>query len=185
MIPRRIFTAWVGQKPKPVYEFSDSWKLLSDFEIIELGNDDIVYDTFVEQMILDNQWGAVADYMRMYYVYHIGGIMMDLDFEILKPIDDMILRCPFISEECQKHYDEGRSLKLNPAISGAERHDPFFREMLEYFDMCTSHVTSPDIATRVYQEMSGIRIFANEVFMPEIPDEYSYMVHHFKGEWAK
>jgi hypothetical protein len=184
MIPKRIYTAWVGPKPYPDYPFLHTWDILraNGYEIIELDNRDIVHSPFVDAMIGVCQWGAVADYMRMFYVYRTGGIMMDIDVEVLKPFDEYLVEA-FCSSEIPRMYGD-RTWKANPAISGAERMHPFYKFILDHFDASAELILSPDAATLAIESGIPMRVIDSQVFCPEVPDDKSCCIHHFKGEWT-
>ena len=47
---------------------------------------------FVQEAYANRKFAFVSDYVRLYALYHEGGIYMDTDIEVLKPFDETILK---------------------------------------------------------------------------------------------
>ncbi|MDC9583309.1 glycosyltransferase, partial [Xenorhabdus sp. PR6a] len=79
MIPKKIHYVWVGNQPKSelILKCIDSWKKhLPDYEIIEWNNEKFekIKNTYSEQAFQNRKWAFVSDYIRLYALYHEGGI---------------------------------------------------------------------------------------------------------------
>lgn len=95
-IPRIIHYCWFGrnEKPKKIIKCMKSWyKMLSGYQFIEWNEDnfDIGSNTFVKQAYDARKYAFVSDYVRLYALYHHGGIYMDTDVEVLQPLDRFLL----------------------------------------------------------------------------------------------
>lgn len=96
LIPKKIHYCWFGRNPKPelAEKCIESWKkFCSDYEIIEWNEDN--YDIqsaplFVRQAYEAKKWAFVTDYVRLEVVYNNGGVYLDTDVEVIKPLDDLI-----------------------------------------------------------------------------------------------
>lgn len=96
MIPKTIHYCWFGHNPKPelAQKCFASWqKYCPDYEIIEWNEDN--YDIqsaplFVRQAYEAKKWAFVTDYVRLKVVYEHGGIYLDTDVEVIKPLDDLL-----------------------------------------------------------------------------------------------
>lgn len=85
---------WFGGAPFPeiVKKCMESWKqFCPDYEIIEWNesNFDIHCCKYVEQAYEAKKWAFVSDYCRFFVLYNYGGIYLDTDVELIKPIDDL------------------------------------------------------------------------------------------------
>lgn len=75
-----------------------SWKeKLHDYEIIEWNEDnfDITSNEYVKQAYESRKFAFVTDYVRLYALYHHGGVYMDTDVEVLKPLDKFLEHAAF------------------------------------------------------------------------------------------
>lgn len=96
MIPKIIHYCWFGRNPKTrlAKKCIRSWKkYCPDYEIIEWNEDN--YDlraapVYVQQAYEAKKWAFVTDYIRLQVVYEYGGIYMDVDVELEKPLDSVL-----------------------------------------------------------------------------------------------
>jgi lipopolysaccharide biosynthesis glycosyltransferase len=96
-IPKIIHYCWLSNDPIPeLYQrCMDSWKQkLHDYEFILWDTErfDINMTDWTKQALKAKHYASAADYIRLYAVYHFGGIYLDMDVEVVKPFDD-ILNC--------------------------------------------------------------------------------------------
>ena len=78
-IPKIIHYCWVGGNPKPqsVLYCIESWKrCCPDYEIREWTEKDfdVTQNEYTRQAYEKRVWGFVPDYIRVWIVYHYGGI---------------------------------------------------------------------------------------------------------------
>ena len=105
MIPKIIHYCWFGHNPKPklAQKCIKSWKkYCPDYEIIEWNEDN--YDLssaplYVRQAYEAKKWAFVTDYIRLQVVYENGGIYMDTDVELKKPLDPLLDRAAYFGFE--------------------------------------------------------------------------------------
>lgn len=95
MIPKKIHYCWFGRgkMPELAIKCINSWKKhLSDYELILWNEDnfDITCNPFVKEAYEAKKYAFVTDYVRLYALYHHGGIYMDTDVEVLKPLDEFL-----------------------------------------------------------------------------------------------
>ena len=79
-----------------------SWrKYLPDYEIQEWNEDNFdVYTTrYTREAYALKKYAFVSDYARFWVLYKYGGLYFDTDVELIKPIDDIIARGPFMGQE--------------------------------------------------------------------------------------
>lgn len=94
-ISKIIHYCWFGGKEKPdiVKKCLYSWhEHLSGYEIIEWNeeNFDVHCHTYVKEAYESRKFAFVSDYVRVYALYHFGGIYLDTDVEVFKPFDDLL-----------------------------------------------------------------------------------------------
>ena len=95
MIPKKIHYIWFGkgEKNERVQKCLESWhKYLPDYEIIEWNEDnfDINFNDFTKQAYDNKKWAYVSDVARFWILYNEGGIYMDTDVEVYKPLDEFL-----------------------------------------------------------------------------------------------
>ena len=96
MIPKIIHYCWLSNDPIPsnIQHYMDSWKkYLPDYEFIHWNFDkfDKSSSRWVSEAFDNKKYAFAADYIRLYALYHYGGIYLDMDVEVLKSFN------PFLS----------------------------------------------------------------------------------------
>lgn len=134
MIPKKIHYVWFGDKDFGEIEKKcmASWKrVLPDYEIVAWTNDCIKQfdNPYFQQAISKKQYAFASDYVRLWALYHEGGIYMDTDEEVIKPLDKFLHHDFFMG--CQKC---GTARGLNPALVGAVPHSPIIKDLLAVYD---------------------------------------------------
>ena len=86
------------------------------------------------------KYAFVADYMRFYVLYHHGGIYMDTDMLLIKPIDALLNDTAFVGREDVYNISMG--------IVGAEKGSTFCSMCLELYDSTKFNMAQPPIITR-------------------------------------
>lgn len=90
--------------------FLESWKrFLPDYEIKEWNEDnfDVNIILYTKEAYEAKKYAFVSDYARFWILYHYGGLYFDTDVEVIKPMDNIIAKGPFMG--CENEYD---SLKI-------------------------------------------------------------------------
>lgn len=138
-IPKKIHYCWFGRNPLPesAQKCIASWrKYLPDYEIIEWNEDnfDVNSIPYTQQAYEAKKYAFVSDYARFKILYEHGGLYFDTDVEVIKPMDDIIAKGPFmgfeINPNCKSHYigDVAPGLGLG-AVPGLD----IYREILDYY----------------------------------------------------
>ena len=130
-IPRLIHCFWIGEKkiPKEYYDNIETWKYYCpDYEIQFWGDKDINIDEckYAVQAYNVGKFGFVPDYFRLKTVYEYGGIYMDLDVKLLKPLD------PLLSFEAYAGFEDDNYVAFGVGF-GARKKFPLLKEMYEYY----------------------------------------------------
>lgn len=106
-IPKIIHYCWFGgnKKSKLINKCIDSWKkYCPDYEIIEWNesNFDINKNLYIKEAYDKKMWAFVTDYVRLDVIYNYGGIYLDTDVELIKPLDDLLNYDVFLASENDK-----------------------------------------------------------------------------------
>ena len=206
MIPKKIHYCWFGGNPLPemAVHCIESWKkYCPDYEIIEWNeqNFDLEYCDYVKEAYAAKKWAFVSDVARLYALVTQGGIYMDTDVEVLRPLDDIL---EYEAVSGFEGYD-----RIPTGLMACEAGQPLFKELLAEYD--TAHFVredgSLDITTNVTritntclkyglvlnntkQTVGGFTLFPKDYFCPkdcetkqlELTDN-TYTIHHFDGSW--
>lgn len=105
MIPKIIHYCWFGGNPLPTMakRCIKSWKkYCKGYEIREWNesNFDIASaPLYVRQAYEAKKWAFVTDYVRLKVVFDHGGIYLDTDVEIIKPLDELLTNSAYFGFE--------------------------------------------------------------------------------------
>lgn len=207
MIPKKIHYCWFGRgkMPELALKCIESWKkYLPEYEIKEWNEDnfDLNLYPYVREAYDNRKFAFVTDVVRLYALYHEGGIYMDTDVEVLKPLD-AFLNCPaFSGFEDDVHVPTG--------IMASEKGGKWAEENLAYYDGrhfvneqgeldLTTNVTTITNYMLPYglkqnntlQQFSGlITFYPKDYFCPKSYEDgkvyltdNTYTIHHFAGSW--
>lgn len=116
MIPKIIHYCWFGKKPLPklAKKCIASWrKFLPDYEIVEWNEENFNVNIipYTCEAYQTRKYAFVSDYARFWILYKYGGVYFDTDVELIKPMDDIIARGPFMG--CEHDIPV---IKVNPGL---------------------------------------------------------------------
>ena len=104
MIPKIIHYSWFSNDPMPetYLQIMEGWKkVLPDYELrlwdvkaLEEAN-----LTFANEALKARKWAFAADAIRVYAVYHDGGIWLDGDAVVYKSFNPFLNHRMFIGKE--------------------------------------------------------------------------------------
>lgn len=201
-MPKRIIYCWFGGKPKPenVLNCIKTWKEnMPDWEYIEINesNFNIHYNKYVESAYENKAWAFVSDVARLWALYELGGIYMDTDVIVYKPLDKF-LKHEFFTGFEQPHYPV-------TATMGAQMGNSLIKEMLDVYNdktfelknNWTEYETNTMIMSDIigkyidrdkneYQENNGIVVYPRETFCyNDIVNDNVYTKHCMFGNWVE
>lgn len=134
---KNIHYCWFGRNPKSklILKCIDSWKKhCPDYEIKEWNEDnfDINCCEYVREAYEAKKWAFVSDYCRFWVLYHYGGIYLDTDVELIKPLNQFA--GSFVGFEDEKRLNSG-------LIRGATKGDKVCKLMLDSYDSSRFRMT--------------------------------------------
>lgn len=206
MIPKIIHYCWFGGNPLPPLAMKciESWKkYLPDYEIKEWNesNFDLNYNDYVREAYEAKKWAFITDVVRLYAMVKEGGIYMDTDVEVLKPLDSLLSYdavCGFETET-----------RIQTGLMACQKGQPFFKELLHEYDGIhfklqdgsldmTTNVTRITNACLRYgfvpnnqkQIVNGLTLLPQDYLCPKLKEGRGLMltvntlvIHHFTGSW--
>ena len=208
MIPKKIHYCWFGGNPLPesAKKYIETWKkYCPDYEIIEWNetNFDLNQNQYCKEAYEAKKWAFVSDYARLKVLYDNGGIYMDTDVEVAKPLDDLLQYNWFAGFEAEDRIQTG--------VIGAERKNDFIKLLLEdytkrkFINSQNEYdlTTNVQVLTRKIKQNYRIQlnntyqIFGNNYLLLPFDylcckdylsgkiykTEHSYTIHHFEGSW--
>ena len=204
-IPRIIHYAWFGNKPIPEehQKYIAGWKkLCRDYEFVcwNESNYDVSKNQYMYQAYKEKKWGFVPDYLRKDVIYSYGGVYLDTDVEMIRPLDDLLYQEGFCGFEGTR-VSFGLGFGAVPGL-------PIMREMRDAYDNMTfafkprqEMLIGPDYETMQlerhslqltgeYQSVAGLTVYPTEVLSGTVPftgesivTPITYTVHHYAGSW--
>lgn len=130
MIPKIIHLCWLSEDEYPpmIKKCIESWKRhLPDYEIWlwDTKRFDINSVLWTEQAYECKKYAFAADYIRLYALYHYGGIYLDSDIFVYKSFDDLLNLPYFIGEDFVHLFE--------PAVIGCEAGLPWIETVLNRY----------------------------------------------------
>ncbi len=206
-IPKIIHYCWFGRKPKP--ELAEkcirSWKkFCPDYKILEWNEDNFDVSSapkYVQQAYEQRRWAFVSDFVRLKALTEMGGVYMDTDVEVIKPLD------PYLHHQAFAGFEHPE--RVQTGLLACEKDFPLFQEFMAYYDTASflQEDGTPDVTTNVevltrlcrergmvcndaYQEVAGLSIYPREIFCPVYYDtkklkktRKTVTIHWFSGSW--
>ncbi len=208
MIPKRIHYCWFGrgQMPEMAVKCIASWhRFMPDYEY-RLWNED-TFDVnsipYVKEAYEAGKYAFVTDYVRLFALYTEGGVYMDTDVEIIKPLDNLLSLTAFTGYE---------GSKKQPPVTGimaSEAGGVWVKEQLDSYngihfvkengmlDLTTNTIrisaimkSNGFIQDGKYHIYKDLHVFPVDYFCPrQTTGEFfltknTYCDHHFMGTWS-
>ena len=211
MIPKIIHLCWLSgdEYPPMIKKCIESWKrYLPDYEIMlwDTKRFDVNSVLWTKQAFECKKYAFAADYIRLYALYHYGGIYLDSDVLVYKSFDDL-LDLPYFIGEDFVHLFEPAALGCEPGnlwiLRVLKRYEnrPFVKEDGTYDMYALPNVFRQQLAadycfnriknkTEFKDTDSLINVFRYDFFNSRDyigPVKYpnSYCSHCFLGSWLK
>lgn len=206
MIPKTIHYCWFGREAMPALAFKciDSWKKYLPVYELRLWNEDnfdIHSIPYVHEAYEARKFAFVTDYVRLYALYHFGGIYMDTDVEVLKTLDELLYLPGFSGFESGTEVPTG--------IMASEKNNAWAKEQLDYYEgkhflkddgdldlTSNAQIISGIMASNGFTLKNSYQVYKN--CMHIFPKEYfcpksrtgiltitpnTFCIHHFAASW--
>lgn len=103
---------------------------MPDYEIIEWNesNSPLNANAFVREAFATKQYAFVADYVRLYALYTIGGVYFDTDVMAIRSLD------PFLNKKGFACFEGTYQYIVGTAVIGTEKGNDLISEFLSYYE---------------------------------------------------
>ena len=207
-IPKVIHYCWFGngKLPKLTKKCIKSWKkYCPDYEIICHTEEtfDVSQNRYMKEAYEQKKWAFVSDYARLKIIYDYGGIYLDTDVELIKPLDDLLEKKGFMG------FDE-KGIVATGLGFGAEKGNEIIKEFIKdyedipfvledgSFDLTPCPDRNTDALKRLGMDIENHdQTFMGVDFLPKeylCPMEYdtgnklvtknTYSIHHYCATWT-
>lgn len=187
--PKKIHFCWLSKDPYPpkIARCMASWrKVMPDHEIVLWDTERFPMaqaNTYVREAYEQGRYAFAADYIRLYALYTEGGIYLDSDVLLLKPLDELLTHNfvtaleyhPTQAERDGAFYridSEGRrtakgyisGIQLQAAVMAARPGCDFVKEAMDWYE--DQHFVRPDgtlatdvLSPQIYAQIAEKRGF--------------------------
>lgn len=209
-IPKVIHYIWLGTRPldKVSIKCIQSWKkYLSDYEIKKWGDEEcrevIASNRYAQQAYDAKKYAFVSDYLRVFILYQFGGVYMDTDVQVFKPIDRFLNDGAFTCYEDKDH--------IPTALMASCKGNKWMKALLDYYtdrdfideygnmDITTNVISITNISLSMGFVPGGkeqvfsddVHIYTKDYFCPldtsasrnDVFTDNTYAAHLYNGSW--
>ncbi|RAK60732.1 hypothetical protein DJ021_13400 [Phenylobacterium hankyongense] len=200
-IPKTIHYCWYGDAQ--ISELSrrcmQTWRDCMPDYAVEAWNEDRLdmKNPYVRDAYRSRQFAFVADYVRLLTLYEHGGVYLDTDMEVLRPLDELLDTGLFFGLQAPGSVGAG--------VIGAVKGHPFLKLALDRLDAEAragkpQYRPLPELLTELANANAAIApvLFPEEYFYPYNPysplplkqkplqsniTERTICIHHWEGTW--
>lgn len=203
-IPKIIHYVWVGgqEKNEMAIHCINSWKKTNpDYTIMEWNEDTFkIEDNMqVKKAINEKNWAYASDIIRVFALKEYGGIYLDTDVELVKPLDDLLDNKLFLSYESKYWFGS--------AVIGAQANNPAIELIWQRY-LSNNDISFNTNALTVHAYTAALKNLYNfkpngntlrtdnyialssDYFYPidymTLKENYTnntYGIHYYKGSW--
>ena len=144
MIPKVIHYCWFGKSelPEDAQKCIASWKkFCPDYEIIEWNetNYDVRKNKYMSDAYDEKKWAFVSYYARIDIIYNYGGIYLDTDVELLRPLDELLKDKMFCGWESRDPILDEKRITYENSVNlglgfGAEKNNIALKDILDLYE---------------------------------------------------
>jgi len=207
-IPKVIHYCWFGKGKMPALaeKCIESWKkYCPEYKIVcwNEENFDVNQNKYAREAYEAEKWAFVSDYARLKVLYDEGGIYLDTDVEIIKPLDKLIEKNGYMG------FDDNGNISTGLGFA-CEKGNELVGELLADYDDISfvlpdgtyDLMPCPDRNTKVMENLGMDISNQNQIFMglQMLPEDYfcplkyytgkkiitknTYSIHHFSASWT-
>lgn len=195
MIPKRIINAWFGRGNKSALfeKCLASQASVSGWEVTEINEDTMDVDDlaspFFQGVLGRREFVKATEFGRLWGLWRYGGVYMDADVELLKPLDPLLGHKFFIGREDHEW--------INGAVIGAPAGSPVVKALLDRFPLWSEGLEKaneygPKYLTKHLTGVPGVTVLSPDAFYPylwnQTPEQAvitpnTYAIHHWAKSW--
>ena len=210
MIPKIIHYCWFGEKPLPelAQKCIASWKKFLPEYKLRLWNEetfDLDMYPYAREAYDNRKYAFVTDVVRLWALEKFGGVYMDTDVEMLRPLGDLMELPAFTG------YEASQANAPVTGLMASAPHGVWVKEQLAYYE--GKHFTKTDgtldltpntkpiadimvaggfVINGKYQVYKNdMHVFPVDYFCPLTSTRVlkltknTYCIHHFAGSWVE
>lgn len=208
MIPKIIHYCWFGGNPlnDMAQKCIESWKkYCPDYEIVEWNEKNFDIENscaYVKEAYAAKKWAFVSDYVRLKVVFDHGGVYLDTDVEIIKPLDSLLEQGSFMG------FDDLGKVATGLGFAAEAGHNVLGEMLVDYeyvqfllpdgsYDRKACPVRNTETLVRMGMDVTNTdQTFSQMRFLPReylCPIEYetgrrtitknTYTIHHYSASW--
>ena len=207
-IPKVIYYCWFGrgELPKLAQKCIKSWeKYCPEYKIVCINeeNFDINENRYAKEAYAAKKWAFVSDYARLKVLYDNGGIYLDTDVEIIKPLDELI------QENGYMGFDDSGIISTGLGFAcekGNELVGAFLKDYDDIsfilpdgtYDLMPCPIRNTEVLKKLGMDVNirdqifmGIRMLDEDYLCPvkyysgkKIITKNTYSIHHFCASWT-
>ena len=209
MIPKIIHYCWFGrgEMPQLAKDCIASWhKYMPDWEykLWNEDNFDVASIPYTKEAYEAKKYAFVTDYVRLWALKNEGGVYMDTDVEILKPLDDLLQLSAFTGYEGSKRMPPVTGIMASVANGKwvKEQLDSYIGSHFIHGDGSLDLTTNTQRISKIMREngfhqdgkyhvYEDLHVFPATYFCPQqtsgeyLISENTYCDHHFMGSWSE
>ena len=183
----------------------ESWKkYCPEYKMVCINeeNFDINQNRYMKEAYDAGKWAFVSDYARLKVLYDEGGIYLDTDVELIKPLDKLIEECGYMG------FDDNGVVSTGLGFACEKGNELVGAILADYDDISfilpdgTYDLTPcPDRNTKTIQRLGMNTDVKDQIFMGihMLPEDYlcpmkyytgrkkitknTYSIHHFCASW--
>lgn len=148
------------------YDYRDSWvKHAPGWEIVHWNASNIPVSDQLEKHVANKKWSVVSDFVRRWSIYEFGGIYLDFDVELIKPMDE-VLDLNFVCIEAYPVF-------ANAAVTGGFKGNSFHKRLLDdyykvlnggfSFGVSLEVSVGPYVITDYIKQLKGVNLGEQDV----------------------
>lgn len=187
MIPKIIHYCWFGNKElqDESKTYIHEWKELNpEWEIIFWNEENLPFDElYITTAFKERNWANMSNFLRLYALKEYGGIYLDTDIKLIKPLDT------FCNDKCFFGFEEGEEASdifwVNNAICGSEKKHPFITQcydtLLKQYDGTEmANLSGPKLTTELLKTSRGLHKYGYQKLKDIViyPKEFFYPIHY-------